>query len=373
MFNFLIPAHWQPKGVLNLLTDAVDAIKAIPDFVSDTCERHDISPASIASAAATQGAQALSATANFAVTATGALLTHAWSGLVNYGPPLAQGIWSGLTTYGPPLAQEVWTGVKTYGPPTAMAIGKGTAWAGTNAWEAAKWGGNALSAAAEEHHVKDRALVAGRELLDVAEKGLVMLADKAVADGLPALAYLKNQTLETGKALLTEAQAGWELLSGKGIDLGPLEDIGIYGSPASESQQPALHADNSPPQEVRDAADAPGAALQAAPVLAFDDNGVVATAQIAASAHSATVIDPQVWQGGAGMEKDLHSSSDFIAQKQDLVAAGEIPHDTGQSQAWQTAHGQGEIPSHIDVHVHVHICLIGAMPPTGMLVAAAYG
>jgi len=301
MFNFLTPSYWQFNGPAQLLTDAVDAVKAIPAFVSEECERYDITPASVVSAAATQAVQAVSSTAHFTMAATSSLLNLAWSGLSSHGPPLAQGMWNGLTTYGPPLAEGVWTGLKTYGPPTAMAVGKGAVWTGTNAWEAARWGSNALATAAQEHHVKERAL-------------------------------------ETGKALLTEARAGWELLSGKGIDLGPL-DIGSYGAVAIASPQQAVPADHSSAQ-----------VLPMEPMAALDP---------------AIAVDaPQVWHGSGGMLDDLD-------QEYGPLAASDMAPDTGQSDVWHTARSHwsqdpefspGAMHCHTEMHLHVHIT--GAMPST---------
>ena len=321
MFNFFSSTF---RGTVNLLNEAVEVI---PAFVSNEWERHDITPTSVASAAAAQGAQALSFTANFAVATAGYLL--------NLG-------WNGLTTYGPPLAEGVWTGVKTYGPPAATAFGKAVVWTGANAWEAAKWGGNAVATAAEEHHVKERALVAGAEVLGAAAKGITLLADKAVEEGLPALAHLKDQALATGKALLTESQAAWDLLSGKGIDLGPL-DFGMYGTAPSEFPQRPVHADHSPAQ-----------------VLLLDE---MATSDSATAAH-----DPQISQGSIGMEKDLDLDLDL---EQGAWTASEMAPETGQSEVWHTARSHwspepefspGAIHWHTEVHLHVHIT--GAMPST---------
>src|SRR5690606_25985047 len=117
--------------------------------------------------------------------------------------------------YAVPLAQHAWTGLKTHGPTAVAAAGKGMVWVGESAWAATQWSGKTLVTAAEEHHVKERALAAGCEVLNSTRKGLAMLADKAVEDGLPVLAYLKDQAVESGKILLCEAQAGWDRLSGK--------------------------------------------------------------------------------------------------------------------------------------------------------------
>jgi hypothetical protein len=312
MFNFFSSAF---RGTVNFLHETVEVL---PAFVSSECERHDITPASVASAAATHGAQALSFTANFAVATAGYLL--------NLG-------WNGLTTYGPPLAEAVWTGVKTYGPPAATAFGKATVWTGANTWEAAKWSGNAVATAAEEHHVKERALAAAEELLGGAAKGLALLANKAVEEGLPALAHLNDQAFETGTALLTEAQAGWELLSGKGIDLGPLEDIGIYGAAATELPPQAVPADQGRPVEA-----------------------------IAASSPDTQAHDPLVWHA---------SMLDDLDQEYGPLAAGDLAPDTGQSDVWHTARSHwsqdlefspGAMHCHTELHLHVHIT--GAMPST---------
>lgn len=302
MFNLLSAAF---QGSTHLLASAVNTVKSLPDLASDAYAPYDVHgiPAALAGVAAAQTAHALSATAHFAVAVTGSALNLAWTG---------------LTTYGPPLAQGTWTGLKTYGPPAAEALGKGTVWLGANAWEAAKWGGSALSAAAEQHQVKERVIALGQELGEGAAQGLTTLAGRAVDEGLPALAALKKGALDTGKALLAETQAGWQVLSGQGIDLGPLDDIGLHTLAAPEYSRQAMHAGDVPLQSLE-------------PELA--DSGAMAPDS----------EQPEVWHM-ARSHWSLEPELDF---------------------------GQGAVHWHIDAHIHV--CLTGATPSSCMQATVVSG
>lgn len=206
-----------PSGVTLSVRGSLGAF----DDLADNLGLDGEFPALTYGTAASQGAQVLAATANFAVAVTGSLLNLAWKGLEAYGPRLAHGLWDGVATYGPQLAKGLWNVTATYGPPAAMTLGKGAAWAGGHAWGVAKWGGNALSEAADRYQVKERAFEVGQELLGSVVKGLssVVHADwggsgeDARTQSLAQLEFLEPTS--------DELRQGQDMLGGQSSDAAP--------------------------------------------------------------------------------------------------------------------------------------------------------
>lgn len=344
MSKFFNPASWY-SAASDMLADVLYVAQALPELINDEFRRHDTTPAAVLGKAATQGAQALSATAQFAVVATGYLA----NGLVQYGPPVAKGVWYGFTHVGIPLAQGVGKGLIDYGPPVAMAVGKGLGWAGGQAWEAAKWGGNALAAAAEEHHVKERVLKVGQELLDSAVKGAGAVAQagweslsrgKADAGALPDTdnkALAPSESLPLGLEA-SDAAAVQERLSGEEAQMAALQDADTHALAQSESVPPGVHAGAALPSPPPLAADAPGKTPQAAPVprLQLDGGEVLPTMHMSAARASETADDgAQAWSDSHDLATQLHSGAQAMEVEHGPLPGNAMAETAASPPTWQ--------------------------------------